>query len=263
MKNIKLLVCSLMAVAAFTACEKDGPEGGNKVAHAINVTAPENGTIEVADNLAEAFEGTKVTVTATPAEGFSFAGWTITGVDLSAEDLAKNPLEFTMPDAEVTVSAEFEELFDILAATKAYLEEKVGDEGLGWYEDNLLPYFKKHMDAAVRVNNPFTGEEELQAMWDQNADGCLSKEEASVVTVLNFSGEYIPTLSFIEYFTGLEVLEAKGENFEPLGGWGEVVDLSKNEKLKYISFNDCGYFDFELTDEDLILGYKIYNSIIY
>ena len=57
----------------------------------------------------ETFEaGVTVTVTATAAKGYLFAGWTAEGITLTAEQQTQNPLTFTMPAADVTLRAVFQ-----------------------------------------------------------------------------------------------------------------------------------------------------------
>lgn len=56
---------------------------------------------------ATAAEGDKVRLEATPRAGFAFTKWTVEGVDLTDEQLAKSVLEFAMPANDVSVGAEF------------------------------------------------------------------------------------------------------------------------------------------------------------
>ena len=65
-------------------------------ATATNGTVTGGGVVE---------EGTSVTLTATPADGYKFVNWTVGGVEVSTA----NPYTFTA-DADVTVVANFEEL---------------------------------------------------------------------------------------------------------------------------------------------------------
>ena len=210
------------------------------VPHAITVTQSENGTITVAEDLKEAAAGTSVTVTATPEAGFDIVAWTITGVEIPEENLADYSVTFTMPDAEVTVTAEFKEIVDVLKETQAYLVEKLGEEGTELWISDMQPYFENCMNNALNVYNPITETEEQQPKWDTNGDGILSDKEAAAVKILDFSScdGYMQTLSFIKYFTGLEILACNG-NFSALQGYGEEIDFSQNTKLKYIDLEEC------------------------
>ena len=213
------------------------------VLHAITVTQSENGTITVADDLKEAAAGTSVTVTATPEAGFDIVAWTITGVEIPEENLADYSVTFTMPDAEVTVTAEFKEIVDVLKETQAYLVEKLGEDGNELWTSDMQPYFENCMNNDLNVYNPITETEEQQPKWDTNGDGILSDKEAAAVKILDFSlcDGYMQTLSFIKYFTGLEIL-ACNSNFSALQGYGEEIDFSQNTKLKYIDLKDI-YLD--------------------
>ncbi len=54
--------------------------------------------------------GTSVMVQATPAEGYKFVGWVTEGAMLTAQQLTENPLVFSMPSADVKLTATFEAL---------------------------------------------------------------------------------------------------------------------------------------------------------
>lgn len=75
-----------------TCCEK----------HTVSIASGiENGSISA--DLAEACEGTEVTLTANPAENYRFKSWSVNGGDVTVTDN-----KFTMPASDVTVSATFE-----------------------------------------------------------------------------------------------------------------------------------------------------------
>lgn len=83
----------------------------SKVAYTITKAAAENGSFTVKNGDAEvttAFNGDKLTLEATPAEGFTFGKWTVTYMDGETEK-SFNPSAntFNMPAANVTVSATF------------------------------------------------------------------------------------------------------------------------------------------------------------
>lgn len=83
----------------------------SKVAYTITKAAAENGSFIVKNGNAEvttAFKGDKLTLEATPAEGFTFGTWTVTYMDGETEKTANvNANAFYMPAANVTVSASF------------------------------------------------------------------------------------------------------------------------------------------------------------
>ena len=80
--------------------------------YAINVAAVQNGTITIDPAAGEAPEESTVTVTATPAEGYKRTALTVTTasgevIELDADDAEDGKFTFTMPSANVTVSASF------------------------------------------------------------------------------------------------------------------------------------------------------------
>lgn len=85
----------------------------SKVAYTITKAAAENGSFTVKNGTEEvttAFKGDKLTLEATPADGFIFGKWTVTYMD-GATEKSFNPSAntFNMPGANVTVSATFVE----------------------------------------------------------------------------------------------------------------------------------------------------------
>ncbi len=65
------------------------------------------GTLDVPEKAAE---GEEVTVTATPAEGYTLRAIKVDGRDVTAEYMQSNPYSFTMPAYAVTVEAVFDEV---------------------------------------------------------------------------------------------------------------------------------------------------------
>ena len=96
--------------------------------HTISIAdGIQHGTVSA--DLAEACEGTTVTLTADPADDYRFASWS---VNSGAVTVTNN--QFTMPDANVTVSANFEE--DVYAVTvtnpaHGTISVKDGDDAIG------------------------------------------------------------------------------------------------------------------------------------
>ena len=72
-----------------------------KVTHNVTVAESENGTASA--DVTEAYEGDTVKLTATPDDGYKFAGWTVVSGDVTIEDDS-----FTMPNGDVEVKAVFE-----------------------------------------------------------------------------------------------------------------------------------------------------------
>lgn len=99
----------------FTMPAQDVTVSGtfSKVAYTITKAAAENGSFIVKNGDAEvttAFKGDKITLEATPVEGFTFGKWTVTYMDGETEkSFAPSANTFNMPAANVTVSATFVE----------------------------------------------------------------------------------------------------------------------------------------------------------
>lgn len=99
----------------FTMPAQDVTGSGtfSKVAYTITKAAAENGSFIVKNGDAEvttAFKGDKITLEATPAEGFTFGKWTVTYMDGETEkSFTPSANTFNMPAANVTVSATFVE----------------------------------------------------------------------------------------------------------------------------------------------------------
>lgn len=87
-----------------------GNEGGNQggettpTTYTITVNQPaEGGTI--AASAESAAKDTEITLTATPAENFTFTAWVVK--DASDNDVTVSENKFTMPESNVTVTATF------------------------------------------------------------------------------------------------------------------------------------------------------------
>ena len=65
---------------------------------------------------ASVLEGDKVTLTATPADGYTFSSWEVSGTGSSLSSTTDNPTTFTMGTANATVTANF-----VAAATSDYI----------------------------------------------------------------------------------------------------------------------------------------------
>jgi hypothetical protein len=123
-KNLSYLFAAALAVCAtgFTACEGNEPEvTPTPTEYTISVTSQGNGTASA--GVAKAIEGTQITVSAVAAENYRFASWNATGVTLSNT----NPATFTMPAANVTITAAFEDA-SVPPPTRADLVGSIYDD---------------------------------------------------------------------------------------------------------------------------------------
>ena len=87
---------------SVTFREKPAPQ-----AYAVKTLITGEGTVDVPAN---ATEGDTVTLTATPAEGYTLRALKVNGQDVTSAYLASNSYSFTMPGYAVTIEAVFDEV---------------------------------------------------------------------------------------------------------------------------------------------------------
>ena len=202
------------------------------VYYPITLADAEHGTISATldggEEVTEATEGANIVLAATPDEGYEFAGWTITGVEIPAEDVEKDRIAFVMPAGEVTVEAKFQEEVNVL--------DLITD-----------PTFKAYAQQCMEngEDGEIDGEAFKQPMWDTNLDGKLSVKEAAEVKLIDLNTYYaenepdhVTSLAGIEYFTGLQKLDIS--NYV-LDDSDITLDLNACKGLVELLANDCGY----------------------
>jgi hypothetical protein len=104
-----------IAAVVFAGCNKGGtdtplPPEPDKTEYTITVSAGEGGTAEATINgsaVAKAVAATEITITASPDDGYEFAGWIAIGVTPVAETASTT---FTMPARNVNIEAEFSKI---------------------------------------------------------------------------------------------------------------------------------------------------------
>ena len=99
----------VFAAALLAGCSKSG--GDSKSGYSITLTYNDKGSAKATVYGADAVKaepGTSVLLTATPIPGCEFVKWTVTeGTITFSPDAMTNPVAFTMPAANVSVTAEF------------------------------------------------------------------------------------------------------------------------------------------------------------
>ena len=85
----------------------------------------------------KAYCGDAVTLTAYQSTDKTFVKWTIAGIDTEGLDLTQRILTFTMPDNDVTATAEFENV-----PTNLTFEGDVATSGELWYVNNASKSFR-------------------------------------------------------------------------------------------------------------------------
>lgn len=86
-----------------------------KINYTVAATAGTGGTVAPANQTLTV--GDAATVTATPAAGYTFAGWTATGITLTPAQASAAVLNFTMPAGNVTLAASFNAIPYTVTAT--------------------------------------------------------------------------------------------------------------------------------------------------
>ena len=111
---------------------------------------------------ASVVEGGKVTLTATPASGYSFTGWNVSGTGSSLSSTSTNPTTFTMGTANATVTANFESVSTTQVATPTfsvtegtYSETKSVE--LSCATDDATIYYTTNGDDPTTSSTEYTG----------------------------------------------------------------------------------------------------------
>ncbi len=154
----------------------DGEEGGVD----INNT-PASGVHEIA-------EGTSVTAKATPNTHYTFTSWTATGVTL--ENASDNPLTFTMPAGDVTLTANFTE--DAKHTATFYVQGTLVNTDANVYEGEAIT-FPANPDAPDGYT--FMG-------WTTSAISGEQNEAPTLVTSANMNNADIALYAVFAIGTG-------------------------------------------------------------
>lgn len=191
--------------------------------HAITIASDiVNGT--VATDVTAAKKGTVVTITATPAQGYTLEAITVTGEDNTAIEVTEG--KFTMPDQPVTVSATFK--------TFEYAQQ-----------------FKKvtrldQLVAGKQVLIVGTANDAVYVMGAQtsnNRTGVAIENATTLPATIQYNSSYAPM-----------VLGKSGENytfFDPIeAGYLYAASSSKNHLRTEASLDDNGKAALEMSEED-------------
>jgi formylglycine-generating enzyme required for sulfatase activity len=105
-KSISIIVAAL-AVAVLASC---GGNDDKTQTWPVAITGDEHGTATATvggKSVEQAGASAEVTLTATPASGYLFGMWMVTGGAVELSDPAANPATFTMPEGSVEIKAVF------------------------------------------------------------------------------------------------------------------------------------------------------------
>ena len=218
-------------------------------------TSATNGTIAVTDDedneITSAEEGDEVTITATPSNGYSFTSWSVeedeSGDPVSVTSFTTNPTTFTMPAADVTVSATFTpNTYDITyhlngaswagaySAPATYtvgtgatlpISSNMTNTGYtfdGWYDNSGLTG-----SSVTAISTSDYGNKEYWAKWTENTytitynanggSGSTTATEGHYVTVADNGFTAPDGKTFVEWntlSTGSGVSYAEGDEIE-------------------------------------------------
>ncbi len=120
-----LAICLTLSTSLFLGCGGGGTGSDGAKKYSITVEQPDNGSISASAQSAR--EGEKITVTATPNEGYLLSKILLNG---EAIELEGNGASFTMPASNVLLTAEFSEdvsspIFENVPTLKAFEIEAV------------------------------------------------------------------------------------------------------------------------------------------
>lgn len=175
---------------------------GEIQASTIVLTTDGNGYAS-ADKIA-AKSGETVTITANPAGGYVFKGWTVEEGSVTIDDPMANPATFVMSDGSVSIKAEFIlDDYDIFSL--------ITDQA-------FAAYVKKSMTSAQTIDG------QIYPAWDSNGDGDLSSLEIASIEAIQVPSAGIASLAGIEKFVALRYLDVRKNALKE-------VDLSHNTEL--------------------------------
>ena len=198
-------------VAQFTAL----------TAHTVTCSAVQNGTISASPTTA--YKGETVTLTATPASGYYFNGWTVTDANNNSITVNSNN-QFTMPDSNVTVSATFVTGYNVTLASvmngTISANPTAGPAGTqvtltatpasGYVFDSWLVYNTNNVNQTVTVsNNKFT-----MPAYDVTVVGFFGAQAGGDVTVGSgtSTSQYLPTYVWYKYCLSQQIYTASEIN---------------------------------------------------
>lgn len=191
--------------------------------HAITIASDiVNGT--VATNVTAAKKGTEVTITATPAQGYTLEAITVTGEDNTAIEVTEG--KFTMPDQPVTVSATFK--------TFEYAQRFKKVTSLDQLVAGKQVLIVGTANDAVYV---------MGAQTDNNRTGVAIENATTLPATIQYNSDYAPMVlgKSVENYTFFDPIEA---------GYLYAASSSKNHLRTEASLDDNGKAALVMSEED-------------
>ncbi len=191
--------------------------------HAITIASDiVNGT--VATNVTAAKKGTEVTITATPAQGYTLEAITVTGEDNTAIEVTEG--KFTMPDQPVTVSATFK--------TFEYAQRFKKVTSLDQLVAGKQVLIVGTANDAVYV---------MGAQTDNNRTGVAIENATTLPATIQYNSDYAPMVlgKSVENYTFFDPIEA---------GYLYAASSSQNHLRTEASLDDNGKAALVMSEED-------------
>lgn len=164
----------------------------------------ENGTVSLSDTTASYYEGTMVTLTAKPNEGYKFSGW---GGDISGNT---NPITIQMTENK-NVTAIFD-LIPQYTLTSNIINGSVSlDPPGGTYPEGTVVTLTVYPDSAYRFSNwigDLSGSENPVSITmdaDKTVEGLIEKVPSFILTISTTGGKVTKDPDFETYLEGTPV----------------------------------------------------------
>lgn len=225
----------------------------------LTKNVPENGTVEVTPAPGEGgkyAEGTELTVTLTPAQGYEVGTFTVNGTDKKGE-LQDNVYTFHIT-GETTIAVEFTALEDFLDGKTIY-----SFDGYAFSFENkkatlLMGELSEEFDYVVTAEGiKFSSEDYGAFTFTKNADGTVTmtqkageEEEDEYVFIFYFLGkESTITVGGVVITFTIEAVEYSEEEYNYEVTFGETCKFGETE---------CYYMTFGLNETETANEFTLY-----
>jgi len=224
------------------------PEPPAPTQYTLTVTAGEGGTVSTEGGTYD--EGTEVTITATPEEGYEFVGW-------EGSDSDSNSLTVTL-NGDTSVQAIFQRtVFVSRAPIYSPLNNTVGvilrnkffpNRNYAFDEGYNLNYFDE-------VNNDFYGPSDVSSIhFDNNKDGNL--DFASVIISNNLNGSKFLLANDVYGNSPTVSIFNSDSNLNP-------IDYHHRPISRLGDFNNDGNIDIIMSGTNSHIGYDSSGNLLY
>jgi hypothetical protein len=224
------------------------PEPPAPTQYSLTVTAGEGGTVSTEGGTYD--EGTEVTVTATPDEGYEFIGW-------EGSDIDSSSLRITL-NGNTTVQALFQKtVFVSRAPIYSNLNNTVGVILRNKFFPNRNYAFDEgyNLNYIDEVNNDFYGPSDVSSIhFDNNKDGNL--DFASVIISNNLNGSKFLLANDVYGTSPTVSIFNSDSNLNP-------IDYHHRPISRLGDFNNDGNFDIMMSGTNSHNGYDSSGNLLY